>query len=408
MRVTPQRNAVPCSELPPTAGLPLQAGDFFRTPAMPLPLALSEWLGIPDPVMACSGTAALVVALKVLSQQRPERTRVVVPAYTCPLVPLAVHLAGLKPVVCDTIPGGFAFEDEVLSSCCSPDTLAVIPTYLGGRVVDTASVVRIAHGCGAFVIDDAAQALGATFRGRSLGMDGDICFFSLAVGKGLTMYEGGILFSCDPALHTALRLMAEQTLGKGLFWNLRRRAELLGYAVAYRPSLLSYVYGHPLRKALARKDEVEAVGDAFTMDDIPLHRPDSWRLRIAANAFMRLPAFLDEGRARAGSRLAVLENIGLKILRDCEGGQGVWPYFMILMPSAKQRDQALDRLWREGLGISKLFVHALPDYGYLSGFVRGACPQARDFADRLLTLTNTHWLDDATFMRIADGLEASL
>ena len=68
----------------------MHMGDCFRAPEKPFTAGLRDWLGIPEPIMACSGTAAFVVALRTLARRNPGRSRVVVPAYTCPLVPLAV------------------------------------------------------------------------------------------------------------------------------------------------------------------------------------------------------------------------------------------------------------------------------------------------------------------------------
>ena len=84
----------------------MHMGDCFRAPEKPFTAGLRDWLGIPEPIMACSGTAAFVVALRTLARRNPGRSRVVVPAYTCPLVPLAVRLAGLRAVACDTLPEG--------------------------------------------------------------------------------------------------------------------------------------------------------------------------------------------------------------------------------------------------------------------------------------------------------------
>ena len=74
----------------------MHMGDCFRAPEKPFTAGLRDWIGIPEPIMACSGTAAFVVALRTLARRNPGRSRVVVPAYTCPLVPLAVRLAGLR------------------------------------------------------------------------------------------------------------------------------------------------------------------------------------------------------------------------------------------------------------------------------------------------------------------------
>lgn len=402
-------------ELPPTAGLPPAFGDYARTPALPLAAGLSRLPGLPQPLFTCSGTAALVVALQTLRRRSPQRDTVIMPAYTCPLVPLAARLTpGLRAAVCDTLPGGFDFDPRQLETLCDKRTLAVIPTHLGGRVADAATATEVAGRCGAFVIEDAAQALGAfAENGQSVGLRGDIGFFSLAAGKGLTTFEGGILVSRDAALRAELATAASGLLRPNLLWTLRRNLELFGYSLFYNPSGLRLVYGRNLRKKLAAGDEDAAVGDYFTLSDIPLHSLDALRLRVAANALDRLPAFLAKGRARAMRRIERLARLeGISVIADRPGADGVWPFFMVLLRAKEQRDRALQKLWREGLGVSKLFARALPDYAFLRPILGGPethdCPNARDLADRMLTVSNTPWLNDAAFEMIVEKLENSL
>src|SRR5437763_4792432 len=155
-------------EIPPTAGLPLEWRDFVRA-RRPFESALAEMLEVPEAQVECSGTAALIVALTAL-RTLSSRRRVIVPAYTCPLVVLAITHCGLQPVACDVRANGFDLAPEQLQALCDDDTLAVLPTHLGGRLADVAAAATIARAAGAWVIEDAAQALGAT----SVGLRGDI------------------------------------------------------------------------------------------------------------------------------------------------------------------------------------------------------------------------------------------
>jgi dTDP-4-amino-4,6-dideoxygalactose transaminase len=248
-------------------------------------------------------------------------------------------------------------------------------------------------------------------NGRSVGLAGDIGFFSLAAGKGLTTYEGGLLFSRRPGLHDALAANAAAVLRPRRLLGLRRALELLGYTLFYTPSRLWHVYGRHLHRFLEAGDELAAVGDSFTQEDIPLHSLGSLRLRVAANALERLPGFLEQGRCRAAGRLALLRGLdGVFPLTDRTGCTGVWPFFMLILPDKAARDRALQRLWRAGVGVSKLFVRALPDYAFPASLVDtpGDCPQARHLADRMLTVTNTHWLEEGTFSHILDQIRKSL
>ena len=395
-------------ELPPTAGLPLRLGDL-RPGAPALADNLAALLGTPPLQLECSGTASLLIALTTLRELQPQRRRVVVPAFTCPLVAIAVRQAGLELELCDLRHGHCDMDPAALRAACDERTLAIIPTHLAGRVADVDDALAVARQVGAYVIEDAAQALGARRDGVSVGLAGDIGFFSLAAGKGLSIYEGGLLLARDPLLRERLARTAARLVphNSGMEW--KRRIELLGYAALYRPRGLRLAYGNPLRRALRRGDPVAAVGDDFPLT-IPLHRVGRWRQAVGAHAAVRLPAFLDRLSAQAQRRLPRLRQIGgVELLDDPAGAHGTWPFLLLLLPDRQRRDAALDQLWPSGYGVSRLFIHALPDYAYLAGIVPARdVPHARDFAARSLTIGNSPWMTDADFEAVCAALEAVL
>lgn len=396
-------------ELPPTAGVPLHWGDFVPWGEADLSAAAAVWLGTGDALLTGSGTAALVVALEALKKLAPQRRTVAVPAYTCPLVPLAVVRAGLVPVPVDLAPDHFDLDPDALVAAVDADTLAVLPTHLAGQVADVDAARAVAARHGAFVIEDAAQAFGAARGGGRVGLAGDIGLFSFGVGKGLTISEGGLLVARDPAVRAALRETAARLLRPHPLREAKTCIELLGYAALYRPSMLGLVYGRPLRRALARHDVIAACRDDVGLG-IPLHRPGRWRARVGVRALARLRAVHASAGERAARRMAALEALpGVRVCRGVPGSIPVWPYLLVYLPDETCRDAALARLWPSGLGVGRLFAHALPDYPFLRGAVpAGAVPRARDFAARTLTISNSPWLDDARFARIVDGLRQSL
>lgn len=389
-------------EIPPTAGLPLQGADLLPGPG-DLAQAAGAWLSLPTPQLECSGTAALVVVLSALAQQCSRRT-VIVPAYTCPLVAWAVVHCGLQVRVCDLAPDSVDLDTEQLRQLIDDDTLAVVPTHLGGRVADVGAVIGIARSRGVFVVEDAAQALGATCRGQSVGMQGDAGFFSLAAGKGLSIFEGGLLVSARDDLRAHFREWSDERIPDSARRELQRTLELLGYWAFYRPRGLHFVYGEPLRRALDQDDPVGAVGDRFSAS-IPLHRVGHWRQSIGRHALTRLPAFIEKTKQQAFARRRRLLDMGLVVPGDRPNEQGVWPFLMVLLPTAAQRDAVLDRLWRSGRGVSRLFIHVLPDYPELRAVVPDAdVPNARDLAARMLTISNSPWMDETSFAMVCDVL----
>ena len=164
----------PEREAPPTAGLPLGLSDLTGGVPAPLTALAATWLGVEQVQLECSGTSALTIALATLHEHARSRNEVAIPAFTCPLVPLAIRRAGLVPRVVDVKPGHFDMDPQRLAEACNERTLAVVPTHLGGRTADVAVANVIAHAVGASTVEDAAQALGARIGGRFAGTHGDV------------------------------------------------------------------------------------------------------------------------------------------------------------------------------------------------------------------------------------------
>lgn len=394
--------------IPPTAGLPLQLSDLWPWHPASLAPQLASWLGMESVQLECSGTSALMVALRTLHSLKPERSEVVAPAYTCPLVALAIAQCGLQLRLCDLRSDALDMDPACLQQLCTERTLAVLPTHLCGRVADVAAALQCARAVGAYVIEDAAQALGARLHKQPVGTLGDIGFYSLAVGKGLSTFEGSVLMAREPAMRELLRQTSQRTVKPHLGWELRRSVELLGYAALYRPSGLRMAYGKPLQAALARADWVEAAGDDFD-DFIPQHLLGRWRQSVGAQALQRLKAFQQQLQQQATVRIEQLKARGLEVVGDAvSGAQGVWPVILLRMPDAQARDAVLKAHWGDGRGLSLPFVHVLPDYGrydhVLGAARKDGVSQARDWAQRLLAISNSPWLDDGRFASLLDPL----
>ncbi len=400
--------------VPPTAGLPLALADLAPWGSADLATALARWLDVPAVQLECSGTSALIVALRTLQACAPQRKEVIVPAYTCPLVALAVAGCGLTLRLCDLRHDTLDMDPAALRALCGPATLAVVPTHLGGRVADVAAAVACARAVGAWVIEDAAQALGARLQAQPVGWHGDVGFYSLAVGKGLTTFEGGVLLARDPALREALHATSRRTIPLCRWREWQRSAELLGYAALYHPWGLTLAYGLPLRRALARGDWIQAAGDDFD-GAIPQHPLGAWRRRVGRRALTRLTGFQQMLARQAASRrhrLTAME--GIDVLDDTvEGAQGVWPVLLLRLPDRRRRDAWLQAHWGSGLGLSLPFVHVLPDHPSNAQALGAPALQdpvvrGRDWAGRLVALSNSPWLDEPRFEALLATLREAL
>lgn len=396
-------------EVPPTSGLPPRFAELFGGRAEPFDQAVAAFVGAPTALITSSGTAAMVIAFTALSRKLRRQT-VIIPGYTCPLVPLAAARAGLKVVACDTLPGSFELDLDRLAELADEDTLCVVPTHYGGALIDVARIAARLKQVApqAAIVEDAAQSFGARWHGESVGLAGDIGIFSFTVGKGLTLFEGGAIVSRDPALMTDLRVVAEELLTPGSMVELRRAAELVGYHLAYNPVGLRLVYGRPRRYWLARGDEIRASGDDVP-ESIGLHYVGHWRQAFGARALRRLPMHLAQTRrifAEIGAGLADVP--GLTLHEPAPGVEPSATFRFGTFAKAAQCRACLDRLWSSRLGVTKLFARAIGDYPSMTPLLTPSpTPNARDLAARTLTLSTSPYLQDSDLAAVLAAIRSA-
>jgi dTDP-4-amino-4,6-dideoxygalactose transaminase len=397
-------------ELPPTAGLVPRLLDLVARPCFNLEAELCRRLGVPDVRVESSGSAALVVAFEYLKTRSTAR-EVVVPAYTCPLVVLAAAKAGLTVRGCDTAPTRFDFDLAKLAPMLGERTLCVVPTHWGGALADTAALRAVvsASGSGAYVLEDCAQAFGGTIDGDPVGRQADLAIFSFAVGKGLTLYEGGVVVSADPATRAGLEAARARLVRQNRSLESLRILQLIAYHCAYRPNALRLFYGWPRRRRLKRNDVVRALGDDQAL--APLHEVGRWRKGVAANALQRLDAHLARSREtfdRLAQRLAALE--GVHVHGSPQGTSAPCTYVFVTFEFRESADWLLAASAPMGLGITRLYAHALDRYPHLAGLVADApFPCAASLAARTVTLTTTPYMtadEEALIVRLVSSAAA--
>jgi perosamine synthetase len=165
---------------------------------------MKKYFGADHVFLASSGKSALFLILSGLKRLTGKKN-VIIPAYTCFSVPSAIRLSGLDIVLCDIEPGTLDFDFSRLKSLIDNDTLCVIPTHLFGIPADISKVRDLCDKRKIFVVEDAAQAMGAVYEGRKLGTLGDVGFFSLGRGKNITCGSGGIIVTSSEEIAASIR-----------------------------------------------------------------------------------------------------------------------------------------------------------------------------------------------------------
>jgi len=168
----------------------------------------AAWLGVENAVGVASGTDALLLALRALDVGPGDE--VVTVSHTAVATVAAVELAGATPRLVDIDPVTCALDPALLAAAITPRTRAIIPVHLYGAPVDMDAVLAVAHARGLLVVEDCAQAHGASDKGRTVGTMGDAAAFSFYPTKNLgALGDGGAVVTHDPATAERLRLLRQ-------------------------------------------------------------------------------------------------------------------------------------------------------------------------------------------------------
>ena len=395
-------------EIPPTAGFPLRAKDLLsilsgKEHRQGLEDDFRRYLNVRYARTAYSGTAALYLILESLKGLSTKKT-VIIPSFICPLVPLAIKRAGLRVEVCDISRDNFGFDASILDALChaSDDILAIVTVHLAGLPVDFDEIEVIARKYGVFTIEDCAQSFGALYKGKQVGTLGDLSFFSLCRGKGMTTYEGGIIVTDKEDYVRLIESSIDRLITADYISEAGLLLKLSGYAIFYRPSLFWTVFRLPQLFWNWRGDKVKAAMEDFDLD-FPVHRMSYGRQRIGHSQFSRVDLEIAKQRRKAHAYIEAITGIeGLSAMTEAPDCTATYPYVTLIFDEPSKRGRALQLLERSGHGGSFAYALAIADYPYLKDVVpERNCSNARYLSERTITLSTSTFLRDEDIHSVA-------
>ncbi|MBL7003853.1 MAG: DegT/DnrJ/EryC1/StrS family aminotransferase [Gammaproteobacteria bacterium] len=158
---------------------------------------MAHYVGRKHATACTSGTAALDIAVSALELQKGDE--VIMPSFTIISCAQALTKLGIKPVLVDSKYDTFNMEVKDIESKITPKTKAIMIVHVFGLTVDVDPILNLAKKYKLRVIEDAAQAIGQTYKNKQCGSFGDISIFSFYPNKHITTGEGGMVL-CDDDL----------------------------------------------------------------------------------------------------------------------------------------------------------------------------------------------------------------
>ncbi|HLJ63174.1 MAG TPA: DegT/DnrJ/EryC1/StrS family aminotransferase [Stellaceae bacterium] len=322
---------------------------------------LDEFLGVEGVIAVCNGTAALHVAYLGLGLAAGQE--VIVPTLTYVATANAVTYCGARPVFAECDRESWNVSLATIAAAWSSRTVGVSLVHLYGRPAPIEEIAALARARGAWLLEDCAESLGATWRGKATGTFGDASMFSFYGNKTISTGEGGAVYLREARRREVARMLR----GQGM--DPRRR------------------YWHPVIGYNYRMTNIAAAIGVGQMERVEHHLAE--RRRIAAAYAMRLRSLAAEG---------LLQLPG----EDAGSVNSHWLYSIVLAGGgAPRRARIQEHLAARGIETRPFFVpmHQLPMYRGSERF-----PVAERIADHGLNLPTYTGLSDRDIDEICDGL----
>lgn len=316
---------------------------------------LKDYMNSPSVVALNSCTAGLHVGLVALGVGPGDE--VIVPTMTFCATANVVEHVGARPVLVDVCPDTLNLDPEAVAKAITPRTKAIIPVHYAGHPVDLDPIFALARTHGLVVMEDAAHAISAKYKGVMVGSRGNLAAFSFYATKNLTTIEGGCLTG-DPELVDKARIIGHHGMNRDAW----KRFDKSG----------SWYY------------EVVLPGFKYNMTDV--------QASIGLHQLDRLEGFQRRRRevvAAYGAGLGDLAAIQLPVERP--EVESSWHLYVIRLNLALltiDRNTFIKELKARNIGTSVHYlpVHMHPFYRDKYGYKPEDCPVAADAFSRMLTL----------------------
>ena len=170
--------------------------------------AFGAYCGVPHAIAVSSGTDALFLALRALGLAQGDE--VIVPSMTFTATAEPVVNAGGRPIFVDVKHDDLQIDPASVARAITPRTRGIIPVHLYGMASDLDALTAIAKEHGLWILEDAAQAHGATWHGKRVGNFGVAACFSFYPGKNLGAFgDAGMIVTSDPGLAGHMRMLRD-------------------------------------------------------------------------------------------------------------------------------------------------------------------------------------------------------
>jgi len=337
--------------------------------------AICAYTGAKHAVAVNSGTSALDIAVSALGL--PRRSEIITTPFTFVASANAILYNDCKPIFADIDPKTCNIDPEQIRKKITKKTKAIIYVDYAGQPCDIDTIREIAEEHDLFLIEDAAHALGAKYKGKKVGTFADMTEFSFHPVKHITTGEGGAITTDDDKLATKLRMLRTHGIDK----SARER---------FGPDA-GYAY------------DMKLLGRNYRITD--------FQCALGISQMKKLDRFIKRRKELVGrynSKLAGTKGITIPYVAPYI--ESAWHLYTILLDKGINRDKVFSAMRKRGIGTN---VHYIPIYKFTYyrerfGFRDSDFPVTEDIFSRILTLPLYPAMKDEDIETVVNALKESI
>lgn len=343
--------------------------------------------------LASSGRSALYCLLLGLKMDFPTRTKVIMPAYTCPAVARVAIDLELKPVYVDLSLKTMDYAPGELSKALNEECLAVFIVHPFGIPLQVQETMALAQTVGAVVIEDVAQSFGAKWSDQFAGKRGEFGLFSLGPGKPMSTGGGGFVIANTPEGISTLSRGGQVLSQPGALGSLKAWARQSAFQLAF----------HPRGWWAATRIGLHRVGSHEASWGYQLSGLTPSQAAVGRRLLPRLGAINTQRQQKAEALQAAIANSSsLNTVKIEQEAQPIFLRFPIIAESDQQREALYEQFWANGIGAGRLYEKTLPTIFRTE--TKWSFPGAEAIAKRLLTLPTHHYVTGADLQTMVQVL----
>jgi perosamine synthetase len=314
-------------------------------------------------ITAANGTAALHMATVALGIGKGDE--VIMPTLTMIATANPVILAGATPVFVDSESYTWNMDVDAIEEKITPKTKAIMPVHIYGHPVDMDPLLKLARKHGLFVIEDAAEAHGAMYKGKVVGCLGDIGCYSFYTNKIITTGEGGMAVTNSDKVAEELRLLRDLAHSK--------EKRYLHYQVGYN------------------------------------YRMTNLQAAIGVAQMEKIDEFVDARRNHAKTYNSILKDLdGIALPPEADWAKNVYWLYSILIQNefGVSRDELIAELAKRGIETRPFFIpmHKQPIFKKM-GIVNGEFPVADELCEKGICLPSSNSLTEKQIEYVCNALK---